>query len=102
MYVDFKITILKGDNMKPYYTLNEEDNKIILGLVNKCIELDLGNVNFEYCALNSQGKDIQFYLNEYRSYWELTVKTKIKYDCFETDIYKITDNEIEYDHSEND
>ncbi len=77
---------------QPYYELDESTKHIILELLNKAKELDLGNVNFHYYATD-------FYITEYKTYWELVVKQRWKKT---TDIYKILDGSISYDYSEKD
>ena len=93
---------------KIHYKIDDETKNIILELKNKCQSLQLGNINFSYFADGSQLKnDINFYLTEYNTYWELVVKQEIKdkYNVYlsVSDIYKIDDdNEIKFDYSEED
>ena len=87
--------------MEPYCTIDDQTRHIITELVNKCAEIDLGNINFSYY------KDrIDFYLSENNYGWQLVVKQCKKdrsglYMDF-TDIYKIADGEIIYQSSEAD
>lgn len=84
--------------MKPYYELDENTRHIILELLNKAKELDLGNVNFHYYAAPGS-EETDFYITEYKSYWELVVKQRWKKT---TDIYRILDGVITYQYSEKD
>lgn len=92
--------------MEKHYQINKETENIILQLKNKCQELDLGNINFSYYAESFGKNDINFYLTEYKNYWELVIKQEIKdnTDLYWSvaDIYKINDNELEYQYSEKD
>ena len=84
--------------MQPYYELDENTSHIINGLLNKCVELDLGNVSFQYYP--TPGKDeVDFYLTECRAYWEVVVKNKWSKT---TGIYRIIDGVIIYQYSEKD
>lgn len=94
--------------MKPFYTMDQHTKNTVLELTNKCKELNLGNISFTYFA-SKDSTDINFYITEYKSYWELIVKqqqgrplgsSKIYFDV--TDIYKIKDNDLIYEHSEED
>jgi hypothetical protein len=92
--------------MKPYYELDEDTKVIILDLLVTCRKHNLGNVDFHYFYSPKYPYVVDFYLSEYKNYWGLTVKhekrdnTGILTDY--RDIYKITDNEIVYQHSEYD
>lgn len=83
----------------PYYTLDPETQKIVVGLLEKCIELKLGNVNFHYYYSPENTDEIDFFLSEYKEYWELVVRCKRKKTA---DIYRISTNEIVYQYSEKD
>ena len=83
---------------QPYYELDESTRNIIIELLNKAKELDLGNVNFHYYGTPGS-EETDFYISEYKSYWELVVKQSWKKT---TDIYKILDGSITYDYSEKD
>lgn len=77
--------------MKPYYALEEDTAKTVLELIEKCQALNLGNVSFSYYH-----NEIDFYISEYKQYWELVVKQKRK----NTDIYRIVGKTIKYQYSE--
>jgi len=82
--------------MNPYYELDESTSHIIIELLSKCMDLDLGNVNFQYFP--THGKDeVDFYLTEYKAYWEIVVKER---GAKTTDIYRIIDGVIIYQYSE--
>lgn len=94
---------------KIYFEIDKETENIIMQLKSKCIELELGNISFSYYAGgNNLKNDINFYLTEYKGYWELVVKQEIR--DIQTpglywsvaDIYKIYDKELEYQYSEKD
>jgi hypothetical protein len=92
---------------KAYYELTEQDIIIIKELIKKCKEVNLGNISFSYYSTSRYKTDINFYLTEYKGYWELVVKHEQKRSgiyFMVTDIYKINNNEAElqYDHSEED
>ena len=93
--------------MEKYYQIDQETENIIMQLKNKCQELELGNLNFNYYSDGKNLKnDINFYLTEYKGYWELVVKQEIKDNTglhwSVADIYKINDSELEYQYSEKD
>ena len=79
--------------MKPYYEIDENTSRIITELLNKCTELDLGNISFSYYQ-----DQIDFYLLENKNGWELVVKQ----GRTKTDVYKITAGAITYQYSESD
>ncbi len=83
---------------QPYYALDESTRLIIIELLNKAKELDSVNVNFHYYAAPGSD-DTDFYITEYKNYWELVVKQRWKKT---TDIYKILDGSITYDYSKKD
>ena len=68
--------------MNPCYPITSETQTIILELVKKCEELNLGNVNFSFY----RPRHVDFYISQYKKYWELVVKCDYK-----TDIHRITD-----------
>lgn len=80
--------------MQPYYNLDDSTRHIIIELIKKCLELDLGNVSFSYYQ---DGAD--FYLSENKNGWELVVKKKWDKTA---DIYRIIDGAINYQYSEKD
>jgi len=84
---------------KPYYELDQETKTIILELLGKCTELDLGNVNFHYYATGTNKDETEFYLTEYKDFWELTVRQRWAKTA---DIYRIVDGTIVYRFSEKD
>jgi hypothetical protein len=84
---------------KPYYELDQETRHIILELQKKCIELNLGNVSFHYYPTRTQMEETEFYLTEYKEYWELVVKQRWAKTA---DIYRIKDRNITYCYSEKD
>jgi len=84
---------------KPYYELDQETRNIILELQKKCIELDLGNVSFHYYPTRTRMEETEFYLTEYKEYWELVVKQRWAKTA---DIYRIKDGDIIYQYSEKD
>ncbi|NOW92523.1 hypothetical protein BCD91_004546 [Clostridium beijerinckii] len=95
--------------MKKYYDIGQETENIIMQLKNKCQELNLGNINFSYFADGKSLKnDINFYLTEYKGYWELVIKQDLK--DIQTpamywsvaDVYKIYGNELNHEYSEKD
>lgn len=93
--------------MEKHYQIDKETENIIMQLKNKCQELDLGNIAFSYFAGgNNLKNDINFYLTQYKSYWELIVKQDIRDNTGHywsvADIYKIYDNDLEYEYSEKD
>lgn len=83
---------------KPYYKLDQETKHIILEIQRKCIELNLGNVSFHYYHTR-EAEETEFYLIEYKEYWELVVKQRWAKIA---DIYRIKDREITYQYSEKD
>lgn len=82
---------------KPYYKISEDTKKIVLELIKKCQELNIGNINFQYFYTREMPYEVFFYITEYNSYWELVIKR----EC-ETDVYKIADGIMEYQYSEED
>ncbi|WP_017208772.1 hypothetical protein [Clostridium beijerinckii] len=95
--------------MKKYYDIGQETENIIMQLKNKCQELNLGNINFSYFADGKNLKnDINFYLTEYKGYWELVVKQEVKdiqtpgMHWSVADVYKIYDNDLDHEYSEKD
>lgn len=92
---------------KIFYEIDKETENIIMQLINKCIELNLGNISFSYYANGDNIKnDINFYLTEYKDYFELVVKQNVR-DSAKlywsiADIYKIYDEELKYQYSEKD
>lgn len=92
---------------KIFYEIDKETENIIMQLKNKCIELNLGNISFSYYANGDNIKnDINFYLTEYKDYWELIVKQDVRDSARLywniADIYKIYYEELEYQYSEKD
>lgn len=92
---------------KIYFEIDQETENTIIQLKGKCIELELGNISFSYFAGgNNLKNDINFYLTEYKGYWELVVKQEIKDNTglywSVADIYKIYDSELDYQYSEKD
>lgn len=92
---------------KIFYEIDKETENIIMQLKSKCIELDLGNISFSYYADGDNIKnDINFYLTEYKDYWELVVKQEVRDSTRAywsvADIYKIYDEELEHQYSEKD
>jgi len=85
--------------MKPYYELDEGTQHIISELLKKCIELDLGNVNFHYFATSVGGDEVDFYMTEYKDYWELVVRQRWAKTA---DIYRLAGGAIVYKYSEKD
>jgi len=85
--------------MKPYYELDENTRHIILELLKKAQELDLGNVNFHYYSTPKSHEEVDFYITEYKNYWELVVKQRWAKTA---DIYRILDGVITYQYSEKD
>lgn len=93
--------------MEIHYNIDQETKNIIMQLKKKCIELELGNISFSYFAGgNNLKNDINFYLTEYKDYWELVVKQEIKDNTnlywSVADIYKIYGEELEHEYSEKD
>lgn len=87
--------------MKPYYELSESDKHIILELIKKCAELDLGNVSFRYFTGPNRDENT-FYISEYIGYWELVIAQRWNKT---RDVYRIlkeADSSITYDYSEKD
>ena len=85
--------------MKPYYNMEQETRNIILELKKKCGDLNLGNISFQYYPTMTRMEETEFYLTEYKEYWELVVKQKW---AKTTDIYRIKDNTLNYQYSEKD
>lgn len=84
---------------KPYYEIDKDTQNIIMELQKKCKELDLGNVNFQYYATRSRSEETEFYLTEYKEYWELVVKQRWAKTA---DIYRIKEGTMKYQYSEKD
>lgn len=84
---------------KPYYEIERDTRNTILELTKKCTELDLGNVNFQYYATRSRTEETEFYLTEYKEYWELVVKQRWAKTA---DIYRIEEGVLKYQYSEKD
>lgn len=89
----------------PCYVLDADTKNIIIGLLDKCLELKLGNVsfNYSYSPYSPDGR-VSFYLAEYKVHWELVVRCV---DKKTSDIYQITtdplgDHELTYQRSEKD
>lgn len=83
---------------EPFYKLEQEDKICVLELLGAMKKIGLDNVNFEQYSSSLRGH-IRFYLDEYKTFYQLVVKT----DKGATDIYKISqDNTIEYQSSEED
>ncbi|MFW5648289.1 MAG: hypothetical protein ACOCG5_04320 [Candidatus Alkaliphilus sp. MAG34] len=93
---EYKCSSKKGN---PYYNMNADTQKIVLGLIEKCKELKLGNVSFHYYYTPENKDEIEFFLCEYKEYWELVVRCRRKKVA---DIYWISANEIAYQYSEQD
>lgn len=93
--------------MKKHYLITEEIEKMIIGLVEKCEELYLGNVSFNLYEKNIEG-DINFRITSYITSWKLIVKFEDKRQLksssqiyyTNTNIYTILDNKIIYESSE--
>lgn len=92
----YKLNLKKGN---PYYSLDADTQKIVMGLLEKCKELNLGNVSFQYYYSSENKDEMKFFLSEYKSYWELVVRNEGKKVI---DIYRINDKEIVYQYSEQD
>lgn len=82
---------------KPYYEMSEDTKNVVLELIKKCQELNIGNINFQYFYTKENPYEVFFYITEYNEYWQLTIKR----EC-ETDVYNITDGIMEYQFSEKD
>lgn len=82
---------------KPYYEMNEGTKNIIFELIEKCKDLNIGNINFQYFYTKENPYEVFFYITEYSSYWELVIKKESS-----NDIYKIVDGIMEYQFSEKD
>jgi len=82
---------------KTYYEIDQETQNIILELQKKCIELDLGNISFQYYPTKARMEETEFYLTEYKDYWELVVKQRW---AKTTDIYRIEESSLNYQYSE--
>lgn len=92
---DYELTRAK----KPYYEIGQETKIIIMELQKKCIELDLGNISFHYFPTRARSEEVEFYLTEYKHYWELVVKQRW---AKTTDIYRIEEDDLKYQFSETD
>jgi len=77
----------------PNYELDLDTQKIILGLFDQCINLNLGNVSFSYYHVSTD-----FYLIECRDYWEVVIKGR--WDNIFTDVYRIANHELIFQYSE--
>jgi len=84
--------------MNPYYKIDDITTTRILGLIDKCKELSLGNVSFVYFALPKHD-EIRFRLTEDNHGWELVV---IARRTEEVDAYRITEDKLVYEYSEKD
>ena len=84
---------------KPYYLIDQETKTIVLELQKKCIELDLGNVSFHYYPTRARSEETEFYLTEYKHYWELVVRQRWEKTA---DIYRIEEDCLSYQYSEKD
>lgn len=90
---------------RPFYELTDEDKKYIVELIAKCVELGLGNINFQYFTTKENLKEYKFYMNEMNGFWRVVVKSQSEKDVFtfsKLDEYKIIDGNIEYVYSESD
>lgn len=75
-----------------FYEIDDQTKNIVLELVEKAKELNLGNVNFRYYI-----DEVEFHLKELNSYWQLIVsRNKTR------DTYKIANGTIVYEYSETD
>jgi hypothetical protein len=79
--------------LTPCYELDIDTRRIILALLSKAAELDLGNVSFSYYR-----DSVDFYLVEYKTSWQLVVSQ----ERTRRDVYSIVDGEIVYRYSEKD
>ncbi|MEG6617465.1 hypothetical protein V6C27_13715 [Peptococcaceae bacterium 1198_IL3148] len=84
----------------PKYELDDKTKEIILGLLDKCVELNIGNVKFEYYPTPGDSRNVYFALVEMKEFWELTVEVKDFSVGNYIDIYKVVDGEIIFRHSE--
>lgn len=84
---------------KPYYVIDQETKTIILELQKKCIELDLGNVSFHYYPTRTRTEETEFYLTEYKEFWELVVRQRWAKTA---DVYRVKGGAIIYRYSEKD
>lgn len=76
------------------YELDDETKVIIMELYQKAKSLGLGNIHFKYYA-TSKSKEVDFYLTEYKFYWELIVLVGNA-----VDVYKIENDVMRYELSE--
>jgi hypothetical protein len=76
----------------PHYPIDADTKRIIFGFLERARELGMGDVSFHYYA-----PDVDFYLEEYKEYWELVVKSG---KC--TDVYRVSENELGFRYSEQD
>ncbi len=77
---------------KPYYTIEPDIAAIIRGLMEKCIELDLGNCSFDLY----DKYDAHIHLLEFISYWELRIAYTVDRKQY-MDMHRITDDgELHY------
>jgi hypothetical protein len=83
--------------MKPYIELDELSIKRSLDFVEKCEELELDNACFIYNP--KRDNEVKFWLVKHADYWGLTVIQNLEK---KRDIYKIRDNQVTFDYSEND
>ena len=81
----------------PYYEIDQETQNIIMELKNKCMELNLGNISFNYLGRRAGDDFIEFFLTEYKNHWDLVVKQRW---AKTTDIYWIKGNDLDYQYSE--
>lgn len=75
----------------PFYKLDKDTTHIILELIKKAQELELGMISFHY------NEGIDFHITQYKNYWGLVIKQRWAKTA---DIYKILDGEIAYQYSE--
>ncbi|MCO1603392.1 hypothetical protein [Desulfosporosinus nitroreducens] len=81
--------------MKPYWDLDELTIKRILGIIEKCEELELENACFIY---NPKLKnEVKFYMVKYDHHWNLTVIQNLEK---KSDIYKFKDRSLTFEYSQ--
>lgn len=74
--------------MQPNYRLDGSTRYIVLQLINKCIDLNLDNISFDYTE-----DKLSFYLTKQDNVWELTVKQS---SCETADVWIVDDDAIFY------
>ena len=84
---------------KPYFEIDHETQNIIMELKNKCMELNLGNISFEYFDRNPGDDFIEFFLAARKNDWDLVVKQRWAKTA---DIYQIEGDRLNYQYSEAD